>query len=509
MDAPRTRRRRTRRLVVGAFACAAVVLLQLVGVAAANATPARTAVDSATASPRSFVPDWDGHTDVTVLSYRLLQRSHVTLRVLDGRGGVVLRQDVGIRDAGVHHATWYGRRSGGALVGPGNYRLRIDARPMRPAPGEPVSADLGGAPIVAGARAATVTIQRPAVALTSVQMTRTSIGRARSGLLAGARYRLSSPAVVSAAIVDEGGRVVRTLASGRASAGDNRVSWDGRTGSGSWAADGEYSLVIAATGGTRPTTTHRLSITVDRVVPELRTPSTTRAGIVAGASVRIPLTVHASEPGTVLVRFGQHLHRAGVRAGTSRIHVDGSALGLVAGASERTVRLLVQLQDRAGNVRGQQVEVTIPRRATVTTPSPAPPATTTDPRTPPAAGTWPWPIAGIVTSEFGLRDGRPHEGIDIAAPTGTPIHPVAPGTVSFVGAWGGYGNLVIVDHGDGITTRYAHLSRFGGFAVGAAVVHTDVIGLVGCTGTCTGPHVHFETRVADTARNPRSFLVAR
>jgi murein DD-endopeptidase MepM/ murein hydrolase activator NlpD len=124
-------------------------------------------------------------------------------------------------------------------------------------------------------------------------------------------------------------------------------------------------------------------------------------------------------------------------------------------------------------------------------------------------GAWPWPVGGVVTSEFGLRDGRPHTGIDIAVPTGTPIHPTAPGTVSFVGQLGGYGNLVIIEHAGGVRTYYAHLSRFGGFAVGDAVSQLDSIGAVGCTGNCTGPHLHFETRTADTPQNPRSFLTAR
>jgi murein DD-endopeptidase MepM/ murein hydrolase activator NlpD len=80
--------------------------------------------------------------------------------------------------------------------------------------------------------------------------------------------------------------------------------------------------------------------------------------------------------------------------------------------------------------------------------------------------------------------------------------------VSFVVVLGGYGNLVIVEHAGGTRTYYAHLSQFGSFAVGATVSHVDVLGLVGCTGSCTGPHVHFEVRVADTPRDPRGWLVA-
>ena len=105
-----------------------------------------------------------------------------------------------------------------------------------------------------------------------------------------------------------------------------------------------------------------------------------------------------------------------------------------------------------------------------------------------------------------MRSGRMHQGLDIAAPTGTPIHPVANGTVSYVGVMDGYGNIVIVDNGGGLRTYYAHMSRFGSYGVGQAVTPIDTLGYVGCTGHCTGPHVHFETRIANVPRDPRSFL---
>lgn len=116
-----------------------------------------------------------------------------------------------------------------------------------------------------------------------------------------------------------------------------------------------------------------------------------------------------------------------------------------------------------------------------------------------------WPVRGTVTSEFGSRWGRRHEGIDIAAPTGTPIRAAKGGTVIFVGQQGGYGNITIVDHGDGLVTTYPHQSRFG-TSDGAQVSQGQVIGYVGCSGSCTGPHLHFETRVGGTAVNPRRYL---
>lgn len=116
-----------------------------------------------------------------------------------------------------------------------------------------------------------------------------------------------------------------------------------------------------------------------------------------------------------------------------------------------------------------------------------------------------WPVRGTVTSEFGTRWGRRHEGIDIAAPSGTPLRAAKAGTVIFVGQQGGYGNITIINHGGGLTTTYPHQSRFG-TSEGAEVAQGEVIGYVGCTGSCTGPHVHFETRVGGSAVNPRRYL---
>ena len=116
-----------------------------------------------------------------------------------------------------------------------------------------------------------------------------------------------------------------------------------------------------------------------------------------------------------------------------------------------------------------------------------------------------WPVRGRVTSEYGPRWGRMHQGTDIAAPTGTPIVAAQAGRVTFAGRQGGYGNIVIVDHGGGFSTVYPHQSRLAATR-GQAVDQGEVIGYIGCTGSCTGPHVHFETRVNGSAQNPRRYL---
>jgi murein DD-endopeptidase MepM/ murein hydrolase activator NlpD len=115
-----------------------------------------------------------------------------------------------------------------------------------------------------------------------------------------------------------------------------------------------------------------------------------------------------------------------------------------------------------------------------------------------------WPVNGPVVSGFGMRWGRMHEGIDIAVPYGTPIHAAASGTVIFSGWMSGYGNFVIIDHGGGMATAYGHQSSI---AVGGGTVSQgQVIGYVGCTGHCFGPHLHFEVRINGSPVDPLGYL---
>ena len=116
-----------------------------------------------------------------------------------------------------------------------------------------------------------------------------------------------------------------------------------------------------------------------------------------------------------------------------------------------------------------------------------------------------WPVNGRVTSGFGVRWGRMHQGIDISASTGTPIRAAKAGVVITAGTMGGYGNVVIVSHGGGFSTLYAHQSRLG-CEQGQEVAQGEIIGYVGSTGHSTGPHLHFETRVNGAAQNPMRYL---
>ena len=115
------------------------------------------------------------------------------------------------------------------------------------------------------------------------------------------------------------------------------------------------------------------------------------------------------------------------------------------------------------------------------------------------------PVKGTQTSPFGPRWGRNHDGVDLAAPTGTAIRAAACGSVSFAGQQSGYGNIVCITHTSQFSTCYAHMSRFA-TSQGAQVRQGQVIGYVGCTGSCTGPHLHFETRVNGQAQDPARYL---
>jgi murein DD-endopeptidase MepM/ murein hydrolase activator NlpD len=129
-------------------------------------------------------------------------------------------------------------------------------------------------------------------------------------------------------------------------------------------------------------------------------------------------------------------------------------------------------------------------------------------RTPPAACPMPlaWPVKGPIGSPFGPRGNRFHEGIDVVAPQGTPVAAAAPGYVVYAAfAGGGWGNLVVVRHADGVRSLYAHLSKIDAHR-GETVITGTRLGRVGATGDATGPHLHFEVRFRGAAVDPRSAL---
>lgn len=122
-----------------------------------------------------------------------------------------------------------------------------------------------------------------------------------------------------------------------------------------------------------------------------------------------------------------------------------------------------------------------------------------------------WPLKGIITSTFGMRihpvsgESSSHDGLDISGNAGSNVYAAGSGVVTFLGWSGDYGRLIVIDHGGGTETKYAHLSGFE-VALGDRVYAGDLIGYVGSSGNTTGPHLHFEVRRNGTPVNPRDYL---
>ena len=144
------------------------------------------------------------------------------------------------------------------------------------------------------------------------------------------------------------------------------------------------------------------------------------------------------------------------------------------------------------------VGVITPDRARADRPAP--------PELPAGASPFVWPVAaGVVSSDFGPRGASHHDGIDISTPVGTPVRAARAGRVIYNDTLRGYGNLLILEHGAGYATVYAH-NRDNRVPVGATVQQGEVIGTVGATGKASGPNLHFEIRKDNVARNPLYYL---
>jgi murein DD-endopeptidase MepM/ murein hydrolase activator NlpD len=213
------------------------------------------------------------------------------------------------------------------------------------------------------------------------------------------------------------------------------------------------------------------------------------------AETRTTRKRHRQETRVVAVRVGQ------IRA--LRDQLAASRNGLVAVQAQRQQDLSeLSAQERAelSEMEAlQQVSATLAAKIQA-----AQAASGTGGGSPSAQGLI-WPVLGPVTSPFGSRWGRMHEGIDIGVPSGTPIRAAAAGTVIHAGWLGGYGNLVVLDHGNGLSTAYAHQSSVAS-GYGQSVAQGQVIGYVGSTGHSTGPHLHFEVRVNGVPVDPLGYL---
>ncbi|HEY2748179.1 MAG TPA: M23 family metallopeptidase [Polyangia bacterium] len=117
-----------------------------------------------------------------------------------------------------------------------------------------------------------------------------------------------------------------------------------------------------------------------------------------------------------------------------------------------------------------------------------------------------WPVDGTLSSPFGRRDGRAHEGIDLAVAEDTPVRAACDGVVAYAGdGMRGYGNVVILQHGGALATVYAH-NRALAVRVGETVARGQIIARSGQTGHATAPHLHFEVRKGSIARDPLGYL---
>jgi lipoprotein NlpD len=116
-----------------------------------------------------------------------------------------------------------------------------------------------------------------------------------------------------------------------------------------------------------------------------------------------------------------------------------------------------------------------------------------------------WPLRGVLYAKFGLKGKQPHDGIDLAAPLGSPIKTAAAGTVLYAGEQAGYGKVVIIDHAGGLVTIYAH-NRDLRVSAGKKLKEGEVIATVGESGRTSGPHLHFEVRKAGRPVDPLKFL---
>ena len=180
---------------------------------------------------------------------------------------------------------------------------------------------------------------------------------------------------------------------------------------------------------------------------------------------------------------------------TSILEQKESALGKVLASKREQERIVAQLEADASEIQ----QLLAARQSGFTGPLPT------------GGGQLLWPASGSVTSGYGYRthpifgDGRMHTGIDIGAPYGAPVIAADAGTVAYVGAMSGYGNVVVIDHGGGLATTYNHLSAFG-VSSGQTVGRGVYIANVGCTGYCTGPHLHFEVRINGSPVDPMPYL---
>ena len=194
------------------------------------------------------------------------------------------------------------------------------------------------------------------------------------------------------------------------------------------------------------------------------------------------------------------------RAG-QEAEVRSALIGATSSLSSAKQQKLVALSDLSAKERAEasEIDALTQSSAAIAARIRTAQAGASGPATTPSPAGLIWPVSGPITSPYGWRWGRLHQGIDIGVPTGTPIEAAASGKVIYCGWETGYGNLVVLDNGGDLATAYAHQSAIA-VTCGEAVSQGQVIGYVGCTGHCTGPHLHFEVRINGNPVDPLGYL---
>ena len=307
-------------------------------------------------------------------------------------------------------------------------------------------------------------------------------------------------------VVNARGTLLRTVVDADVAAAALEYQWDGTSDAGDVVPDGSYEVVVEADDGHESMSVSD-QVRVDRRAPTVTVTASRLAVAAHASSVAVPLFV--SEPAMLDVAASGRVARTRStterRAGRQRLVLPllGSAARRSArGAARSTVAIRIAATDAAGN--RSVVSVAVPIEFTELTTTPVDDGGTTDPGNGGGSSTITWPLSGPLTSRFGMRWGRMHNGIDIGVPTGRRIGAAAPGTVTYAGWMSGYGNTVIIDHGR-LDTLYGHQSRIATH-VGQHVARGQTVGFVGSTGNSTGPHLHFEVRVGGAAKDPLTYL---
>jgi murein DD-endopeptidase MepM/ murein hydrolase activator NlpD len=235
--------------------------------------------------------------------------------------------------------------------------------------------------------------------------------------------------------------------------------------------------------------------------PTAAAPTSPAAAPRASAPTTVTLRLRLGSRGAAVRQLQRALRVRGYRVSVDGVYGRGTRAAVR--ALQRRMKLRPTGAADAALLKRLRIKIRTAASAPLASPAIPVPAGTVS-RTPSARG-FIWPVAGTLTSNYGPRWGRIHQGIDVAAPIGRPIAAAAPGTVMVAGWKNGYGQTVVIDHGNGISTAYAHQAAIG-VSVGQSVGQGAIIGVVGNTGNSTGPHLHFEVRINGVATDPLPFL---